>query len=198
MARPRQNDQRREELLQQGKDLIAEHGYHGTGLKKILDTVKVPKGSFYNYFESKEKFASEIIEQYGRDSAKKLNDFIEQSNQNPVDTLRSIYQHIVAEIDKNGPKGCLVGNLAAEIGTSSELCQKSMLYAFESWKKPFTTLLLDAQEQGLIRNDLSAEVLCDLLWETWQGGLLKMKIDGKTEHLIQTIDVLLYHLFSPM
>ena len=198
MARPRQNDQRREELLQQGKDLLTEHGYHGTGLKKILDNVKVPKGSFYNYFESKEKFASEIIEQYGRDSAKKLNDFIKQSTENPVDTLRNIYQHIVAEIDKNGPKGCLVGNLAAEIGTSSEICQKSMLNAFNSWKKSFTTLLLEAQKQGLIRNDLSAEVLCDLLWETWQGALLKLKIDGNTEHLIQTIDVLLYHLFSPI
>jgi len=185
-------------LLQQGKDLLTEHGYHGTGLKKILDTVKVPKGSFYNYFESKEQFASEIIEQYGRDLTKKLNDFIEQSRDNPLDTLRNIYLRMVADIEKNGPKGCLVGNLAAEIGASSELCQKSMLNAFVSWKTPFTTLISDAQTKGLIRDDLGAEVLFDLLWETWQGALLKVKIDGKTEHLIQTVDVMLYHLFLPL
>lgn len=198
MARPRKNDHRREELLQQGKDLLAEHGYHGTGLKKILDTVKVPKGSFYNYFESKEQFVSEIIAQYGRDAAEKLDDFMELSAETPVDAIRNVYKAITAEIEKNGPKGCLIGNLAAEIGTSSELCQKSMRDAVASWKKRFTSFISDAQDQGLIRNDLPAGVLCDVLWDTWQGALLKMKIAGNTAHLGQTLDVLLNHLFLPV
>lgn len=198
MARPRQNKNRRDELIQQGKDLLSEHGYHGTGLKKILDTVNVPKGSFYNYFESKEKFVSEIIEQYGRDMAVKLDDFIDQSDENPLDTIRNIYKAISIEIEKNGQKGCLVGNLAAEIGDSSELCQKSMQSACASWKRRFKAFISDAQDQGLIRNDLSAGTLCDVLWDTWQGALLKIKIDGDTTHLTQTIDVLLNHLFLPV
>ena len=62
MARPRQNEHKREELLQKGMDLLSDHGYHGTGLKKILDTVAVPKGSFYNYFESKEALFVDIMD----------------------------------------------------------------------------------------------------------------------------------------
>lgn len=198
MARPRQNDHRRDELLEQGRDLLSENGYHGTGLKKILDTVNVPKGSFYNYFDSKEKFVSEIIEQYGRDMAVKLDELIDQSDENPLDTIRNIFLGVAAEIEKNGQKGCLVGNLAAEIGTSSELCQKSMQYAFDSWKNRFAGFISNAQEQGLVREDLPAGTLCDVLWDTWQGALLKMKIDGNTLHLHQTIDVLLNHLFQPV
>ncbi|HSN23524.1 MAG TPA: TetR/AcrR family transcriptional regulator, partial [Methylomicrobium sp.] len=38
----------RENLLSQGVALLMQQGYHGTGLKEILDAVQIPKGSFYN------------------------------------------------------------------------------------------------------------------------------------------------------
>ena len=37
---------KQEQLLDQGVQLLMNQGYHGTGLKLILDTVKIPKGSF--------------------------------------------------------------------------------------------------------------------------------------------------------
>ena len=40
----------REELIRQGVRLLREHGYHGTGIQKIVNAVNVPKGSFYNFF----------------------------------------------------------------------------------------------------------------------------------------------------
>ncbi len=52
------------ELLKTGMMLFGEKGYHGTGIKEIVESLKVPKGSFYNYFKSKEYFASEIVEHY--------------------------------------------------------------------------------------------------------------------------------------
>jgi len=54
----------RENLLNQGVTLLMEQGYHGTGLKEILDAVQIPKGSFYNYFGSKENFGAEVIQHY--------------------------------------------------------------------------------------------------------------------------------------
>ena len=39
-------------LLDEGVALLMRQGYHGTGLKEILDAVNIPKGSFYNYFVS--------------------------------------------------------------------------------------------------------------------------------------------------
>ena len=51
-------------MLNQGLGLLMQQGYHGMGLKEILDAVQIPKGSFYNYFGSKENFAAETIEHY--------------------------------------------------------------------------------------------------------------------------------------
>ena len=64
MEKLNQKQINRENLLNQGVGLLMQQGYHGTGLKEILDAVQIPKGSFYNYFGSKENFAAEIIEHY--------------------------------------------------------------------------------------------------------------------------------------
>ena len=46
----------RELILAAGNSLIIQKSYHGCGLKEILATAGVPKGSFYHYFKSKEDF----------------------------------------------------------------------------------------------------------------------------------------------
>ncbi len=56
---------KREKLLdQEGVHMLMKQGCHGTGMQDILDSVQVPKGSFYNYFASKEEFADEAITHY--------------------------------------------------------------------------------------------------------------------------------------
>ena len=40
--------------------MFLSHGYHGTGLSEVLASVHVPKGSFYNYFESKDAFVAAV------------------------------------------------------------------------------------------------------------------------------------------
>jgi TetR/AcrR family transcriptional repressor of nem operon len=37
-------------ILEIGTDLILKNGYNSAGLNKILETAKIPKGSFYYYF----------------------------------------------------------------------------------------------------------------------------------------------------
>jgi len=65
MARPRKSDQTREDLLTIGTEMLTSQGYHGTGIKQVLDAVGVPKGSFYNFFPSKEAFVAAAIYRYG-------------------------------------------------------------------------------------------------------------------------------------
>ena len=54
----------RAHLLAIGYQLIAQKGFTAVGIKQILDTAGVPKGSFYHYFASKEAFGEAIIEHY--------------------------------------------------------------------------------------------------------------------------------------
>ncbi|MCP3925404.1 MAG: TetR family transcriptional regulator [Desulfobacterales bacterium] len=195
MKRLKNNKINRELLLEQGIELISEFGYHGTGLKKILDKVKIPKGSFYNYFDSKEHYVSEIIIHYSKDLINRIDTYIDSTNDDPVTTMKNVYYTAIKEIEIKGQKGCLLGNLAAEIGLSSEQCAISMNEAFNKWKIRFVKLIEKAQKEDLIRDDLTAETLTDIFWDTWEGSLLRTKIDNNTSDLKKTVDVILDTLF---
>ena len=46
-------------LTAAGHELFTRCGYHATGIQQITDQAGVPKGSFYNHFDSKEAFAAD-------------------------------------------------------------------------------------------------------------------------------------------
>lgn len=176
----------RDNLLNQGVKLLMEQGYHGTGLKEILDAVKIPKGSFYNYFGSKENFGAEVIQHYIEPFIKQLNAYLENFDDDALAALRRYYHELIAEAEKEGFKGgCLLGNLMGEIGDTSELCQKSLQSAVTRYRNTIRSGLIQAQQQGTVRTDLSAEEMADLLLNTWQGALLRMKIEQSSEPLKQ-------------
>lgn len=198
MARIRRSEKTRENLLEQGINLLSEHGYHGTGLKLILDTVKVPKGSFYNYFDSKEHFVAEILDTYATQLLAKFDVYIEQSADNPLQLIEHVYDLMLEHFEFEGHiKGCLLGNMAAEVGGHSKLCTDAMLKTVAQWKKRMVLLMEKAQQSGQIRRDIAASELTDLLWCTWEGGLLRMKIENSTATVRQALHLLLRQLAAP-
>lgn len=187
----------RDNLLNQGVKLLMEQGYHGTGLKEILDAVKIPKGSFYNYFGSKENFGAEVIQHYIEPFIKQLDTYLEHSNGDALSALKRYYRDLIAEAEKQNFKGgCLLGNLMGEIGDTSEICQKALQSAVTRYRNIMRSALAQAQQQGTVRSDLTAEEMADLLLNTWQGALLRMKIEQSSEPLKQCCRSLLEGYFK--
>jgi len=187
----------RDNLLNKGVALLTAQGYHGTGLKEILDAVQIPKGSFYNYFASKEEFGAAVIEHY-------INPFIEQLDghlQNPdLDALSALnlyFAELITELEQTGFKGgCLLGNLMGEIGDTSEICRDALQSAVNRYRDLLQAGLAKAQQQGTVRTDKSAQAMADLLTNTWQGALLRMKIEQSSTPLKQCCDDLLGDFFK--
>jgi TetR/AcrR family transcriptional repressor of nem operon len=187
----------RENLLNQGVALLMEQGYHGTGLKSILDAVQIPKGSFYNYFSSKEQFGAEVIQHYIDPFIKQLTGHLQRSEHDALGALQCYFAEGIAELEKaNFKGGCLLGNLMGEIGDTSDLCQKSLHSALNRYRDLLQTGLAKAQQQGTVRTDKSAEEMADLLVNAWQGALLRMKIEKSSAPLKQCCQDLLGDFFK--
>ena len=198
MQKPSKKELNRENLLNQGVTLLRGQGYHGTGLQEILDVVNIPKGSFYNYFGSKEDFGAEVIQHYTDPFIAQLTGHLERSDADALGAIRRYFDELIVELERDEFKGgCLLGNLMGEIGDTSEVCRKSLQSAVRRYQDVLQSGLAKAQQQGTVRSDKSPEVMADLLVNTWQGALLRMKIERSSAPIRQCCQDLLDDFFKP-
>ncbi len=192
MATARNKVEKKELLLDAGIQFMIRQGYNGTGIKEILDEVNVPKGSFYNYFESKEDFGAQVISRYVEYFNQLLVSFIQNPKENALETLRSFFLEVTRQFrDKGYTEGCLLGNLGAEISDNNEKCRISLTRGVNDIQKNFVRLIKLGQEQASIRQDIPAEDLAEFLINAWEGSLLRMKIEKSEQPLKKALTMLL-------
>jgi TetR/AcrR family transcriptional regulator, transcriptional repressor for nem operon len=186
----------RERLLEEGVALLMEQGYHGTGLQEIVQKVGVPKGSFYNYFPSKEDFSAAVVRHYIDPFIRQLDAHLQRQDVSAEAALRRYFDELIAETEqKNFKGGCLLGNLIGEIGDTSELCQTALREAVHRYREKLREGLARGQKEGSFRKDMDARDMADFLVNVWQGALLRMKIERSVRPLAQVSDMLLKGYF---
>jgi TetR/AcrR family transcriptional regulator, transcriptional repressor for nem operon len=185
-------------LLDQGVALLTEKGYHGAGLQELVQSVGVPKGSFYNYFPSKEAFSAEVVAHYIEPFIRRLDDHLARRDVAAHAALKAYFEELIEETERKDFKGgCLLGNLIGEIGESDGLCQASLRAAVNRYRDKLCDGVRRAQQEGSLRQDLEATEMADLLVNFWQGALLRMKIEKSVKPLRQFCASLLDGYFRP-
>lgn len=197
MARISNKQSTRDKLLDQGVGMLMERGYHGTGLQELLSGVSVPKGSFYNYFPSKEDFGAEVIGHYIEPFILLLDDYLSRPELDALSALKRYFQDLIEELERRQYKGgCLLGNLIGEIGDTNETCLAALRDAVHRYRDKLEQGLARAQREGTLRNDLDAEVMADMLCDAWQGALLRMKVEQSVRPLRMCVGHLLDGYFK--
>ncbi|SFK51799.1 TetR/AcrR family transcriptional regulator [Methylophaga sulfidovorans] len=191
-----QKDIKKEQILNHGIQLLMRNGYHGTGIKLILDTVQVPKGSFYSYFESKENFTSEAISHYIAPFISRLQFFLNKTELNGHQAVKAYFESLIKDLEQSDYSGgCLLGDMMGEISSASELCRQTLLASVNDYCQLIAQGLNEAQQQGIVRQDMTADVMAKLLFDHWQGALLHMKIEKSTQPLKRCMSQLLDDYF---
>jgi TetR/AcrR family transcriptional regulator, transcriptional repressor for nem operon len=186
----------REKLLDRGVALLMDQGYHGAGLQELVQSVGVPKGSFYNYFPSKEAFGAEVVKYYIDPFIKQLDAHLQRKDVRADVALRAYFDELIEETKRRDFKGgCLLGNLMGEIGDTSELAQTSLREAVHRYRDKLREGILRGQREGSFRRDMDAKDMADFLVNVWQGALLRMKIERSVRPLTQFCDMLLNGYF---
>lgn len=186
------------QLLDAGRELFLTHGYNATGIQQLTDLAGVPKGSFYNHFVSKEAFAAAIIDQYAEELRINWAEMMRQAPPEPLAAIRYAFEQLIARHESDTCwKGCLIGNFAAEMAEASDLCRQRLAAAMEGWRIALAKLIRGAQEAGELRQDLDAVALAGLVWDVWEGAILRMKVLQSTAPLHESTNLVLNHLLRP-
>lgn len=174
----------RADIITKGSELIRQKGYHHVGINEILKTCNIPKGSFYNFFESKEDFVAQSMVAYSEDYNRFIRSFLEDASKSPLERLQNFYTHLIDNNNKEGCKaGCLLTNLSLEIGGINEYLAQIADEQFQKNLAPLIQCIAEGQEEGAITRQFSAAYLAEYLQAGISGAFSRMKVQRNRVYL---------------
>lgn len=167
----------KDDILQAGLDLVMSRGFNATGVEAVLKQANVPKGSFYNFFSSKEEFSLAIIDKFVNARLEIFSPIFGDKSIPPLDRVKKSFETLIEIFEADGcSKGCLLGNLGQEMADQSENVRKRLEESLREWSAAVSRLLLQAQREKAIAADLEAGMLAENLIASFQGALLRSKV----------------------
>jgi TetR/AcrR family transcriptional repressor of nem operon len=168
-------DLTRERILKAAVALFHEFGYNGTSVQDIVRKADVPKGSFYNYFKSKEELAiaaSDVFYPY----ALALLDL--ENTSSPVGRLRKYFRLTLKEMQRyEYVRGCLVGNFASEITNATPVLKKRITEHLDEATRRIAAVVSQAQKIGKIDPGVSTMDLSRFILNSLYGAIFRSKTD---------------------
>lgn len=188
----------REHIIQTGAELILRNGFRATGINTVLDESKVPKGSFYYYFRSKDDFGLAVIDSYAEGYRERLDTTLGDQSRTPLERIR-LYLETASEdvVASDYSKGCLIGNLGQELAAQNDAFRKRLNDVFAAWERRFRDCIAEGQQQGEIAADIDPTETASLLLSGWQGALLRSKLTRSSEPLTHFRNLLFSRVLNP-
>src|ERR1700675_857584 len=192
--RERRGAETRESLFCAALDLFARKGFTETTVEDITEAADVGKGTFFNYFPSKDH----ILLAFGEMQLSKLEAAIElarRTGEPMPDFLRSLGVRMTQEPTRN--PAIIRALLQAYLSTTP--VREAMMDLQERVHALHSQMIQLGQERGEIRNDLPAAEIAHVFRQTIFGTLLIWSLygDASLHSRIETAFNLLWSGLAP-
>jgi len=169
----------REQLLSAGLDTLRRKGFNATSVEDITQAAGVPKGSFYNHFESKEALGAEAVLKYReRSEAWKALRAMRDTKGAPLTRLRKYFESATERaFEAESWSGCLLGNFACELSNQSPMIRDQVAAAFAAWSDEIAVVIGEAQRTGALAKDVPPKALAAFVLNAWEGAVLRSNAD---------------------
>ena len=181
---------RREDIIAQGRELFRYQGYHNTGLSDILHECGIPKGTFYNYFNSKESFAIEALQDYSQQIQRLISTYMNFKQFSPAKRLQRFYDQLISLNENEGSdRGCLLMNFSSEVGGLSPQMADAVQEEFSKWVTLLTPTIEEAQTHGQLSTSFEATDLAKYIHTQIFGNMALMKSEKSTRSMKKNMEM---------
>lgn len=168
----------REQLLDAGLQVMFRQGYVGSGVRDIAAAASAPQGSFTNHFRSKEAFAEAVLDRYFDNLKHVVAAAMGDASLTPRQRLRKYLDLITERLAGDGfTRGCLIGDFSLETAFLSDTLRERLKTIFLEWRQPFADCIAEGQASGEISSAFSPIDLAEFLLASWEGAILRMKVE---------------------
>ena len=183
------------DIIDIGGELFRKRGFHNTGINDILKSCGIPKGSFYNFFDSKEDFGVQVLEEYGEKQYLFIKEILDHQGLTPLDKLKNLYSHfITTQEDENCQYGCLIGNLTQELAGINNRFSQSTSKQFQRFTSQLISVIIEGQKQGEITSAFDADELSEYIHGSFFGAITRAKAVRNTGPLQLWLKLTFYFL----
>ena len=187
----------REDLLDAGLKVMFRSGYQGASVRDICAAAQAPQGSFTNHFRSKEAFAEEVLDRYFAHVQRAVSEALTDRSLTPLQRLKRYLEIITRRLERDGwNRGCLIGDLSLEVSSQSKRLRRRLQQIFGEWRMPFAQCIAEAQAAGEIDSTFEPIDLAEFLLASWEGAILRMKVDGERSALDRFKDIVFATIFK--
>jgi len=169
----------REDILNAGLKVMFRAGYQGASVRDICASARAPQGSFTNHFRSKEAFVQEVLDRYFANLRTRVSEALNDKSRTPRRRLKHYLEIISGVLEEaKWNRGCLIGDLSLEASLQSKPLRKRLEEIYREWRTPFAECIAEAQIAGEIDSKFEPIELAEFLLASWEGAILRMKVEG--------------------
>jgi TetR/AcrR family transcriptional regulator, lmrAB and yxaGH operons repressor len=133
----------KEKTLSAAVKLFSQRGYHGTGLRDILEAGGAPRGSLYFHFPKGKEQIGEAAVQLGTEGVREFITDAAQTSGNVQAFLVKLARGMAANLERSGYReGCPVATTALETAAQSDVLGRAARNAFQTWEQEIKRALI--------------------------------------------------------
>lgn len=186
MNREQKKAQTHQKITDAAIELFERQGYETTTVQQITKCAAVAKGTFFNYFASKEDL---VMELQGKVILKQFEFVTGKPGPIIPRLLTLLVEHARSfPLNQSATRALLQGMF------SSSKVRRAQAERCVELSKCFVPVIEHAQKQGEIRGDLSAETISQIAVQTYFGVLMSWSMEDGTSKLCDQI-ALTFELF---
>jgi TetR/AcrR family transcriptional regulator, transcriptional repressor for nem operon len=177
----------RQALLDVGLDLLGTQSFAATGINTVLDEAKVPRGSFYYHFTSKDDFGLQVLAQYQQLQLGLLGRVLGDENQPPASRFQQLFEELRSYYQSVGfSRGCMVGSLSLELADQHEEFREALGRCLDEQTAVVEECLHEAGTETIGLGHLTPTQAARALMNAIEGALLRMRVE-KTDAALQLL-----------
>jgi len=170
--RARRQAETRARILRAALDLFAKQGFFSTTVEQITEAADVGKGTFFNYFPSKEH----VLAGFGEMQIAKVQGALEETRRGETST-RQIWHRLLRELGREPARSPSLLRGLILVNLSSDEVSSVTRQNLTQGRQELGYLIAEGQKRGDIRPDRKPSQVARLFQQTLLGTMLLWALD---------------------
>ncbi len=185
------DESKRKQIFDACVEEFAAHTYSEASINQIIKTANIPRGSFYQYFADKEDCYLYLLGEIAKEKMILFRDIVAKDDDDTVfDEYEKMFDQAIVWIEKK-PQYYQIG-IKMDMDNSEFI--RKLLKGNQAGLDYFASLIKRDQDRGIIRKDVDADVLTEMLFSINRTALMnffyKRDFEGMKKQLHHILEII--------